>query len=213
MSPAVDASDTHLGVVLQQLLDGAWALLSFYSRKLSVAEKKYSAFDSELLAANSSLRHFCFMLEGRGFTIFTDHNPLTHALFGVSLPWSTRQQFHLSYLAEFISSVVHIPGPENVVADTLSRLSLNPSPAPTPALVSSPSASALVSPFPPSSNVPGIDFSLLPPLRLSCSSVQEMKFSPSLSVVVVPLGAGSIVCGSSTGLWFPYSSSDSFLTF
>ena len=81
-SLAVDASDTHLGAVLQQLLDGSWAQLSFYSRKLSDAEKKYSSFDCELLAAFLSLCHFRFLLEGREFTIFTDHKLLTHALFG-----------------------------------------------------------------------------------------------------------------------------------
>ena len=57
VSLAVDASNTHLSAVLQQLLDGSWAPLSFYSRKLSGTEKKYSAFDFELLAACSSLRH------------------------------------------------------------------------------------------------------------------------------------------------------------
>ena len=55
VSLAVDASDTHLGAVLQHLLEGAKAPLSFYSRKLSDAEKKYSPFDHELLAAYSSL--------------------------------------------------------------------------------------------------------------------------------------------------------------
>ena len=65
ISLSVDASDTHLGAVLQQLLDGSWALLAFYSKKLSETEKKHSAFDRELLAAYSSLRHFRFMLEGK----------------------------------------------------------------------------------------------------------------------------------------------------
>ena len=60
------------------------------------------------------------MLEGREFTIFNDHKPLTHALFRTSPPWSAHQQRHLAYLAEFTSSVVHIPGKENVVADALS---------------------------------------------------------------------------------------------
>ena len=145
MSLAVDASDTHLGAVLQQLLDGSWARLFFYSRKLSDVEKKYSSFNLELLAAYSSLHHFRFMLEGTDFTIFTDHKQLTHALFRVSPPWSAHQQCHLSYLAEFTSSVVHIPGPENVVADTLSRPSTDSSPAPTPAPapVSSPSPTLL----------------------------------------------------------------------
>ena len=55
----------------------------FYSKKLSGPETKYSALDREPLAAYSSLRHFRFMLEGRDFIIFTDHKPLTHALFRV----------------------------------------------------------------------------------------------------------------------------------
>ena len=117
----MDASETHLGAVLQQLLDGSWVLLAFYSKKVSDVEEKYSAWDHELLSPYSTLRHFRFMLEGREFTIFTDHKPLTHALFLVSLSWSTREQSHQSYLAEFTSSTVHIPDPENVVADALSQ--------------------------------------------------------------------------------------------
>ena len=65
ISLTVDASDTHLGVVLQQLLDGSWAPLAIYSKKLSDAVKKYSAFICELLAAYSSLCHVRFMLKGR----------------------------------------------------------------------------------------------------------------------------------------------------
>ena len=83
---SVDASDTHLDAVLQQLLDGSWAPLGLISKKLSDVEKKYSAFDCELLAAYFSLHHFRFMLEGREFTIFMDHKPLTHALLRVSPP-------------------------------------------------------------------------------------------------------------------------------
>ena len=63
------------------------------------AKKKYSAFNSELLAAYSSLCHFRFMLEATVFTIFTDHKLLTHALFRVSPTKSPRQQRHLFYLA------------------------------------------------------------------------------------------------------------------
>ena len=116
ISLSVDASDTHLGAVLQQFLDDSWALFAFYSKKLSDVEKKYSNFNRELLAA-----YFRFMLEGREFTIFTDHKPLKHALFRFSPPWSTRQQPHLSYLVEFTSSVVYVSGSKNEVADALSR--------------------------------------------------------------------------------------------
>ena len=110
-----------MGAVFQQLVWGTWAPLAFYSKKLSSAKTCYSAFHRELLAAFSAVKHFHFMLEGRDFTLFTDHKPLTFALFRVSPPWSARQQCHLSYLSEFTSDLVHLPGLQNVVADALSR--------------------------------------------------------------------------------------------
>ncbi len=61
------------------------------------------------------------MLEGRRFTIFTDHKPLTYALQRTSDPWSTRQARQLSYLAEYTNDIRHIAGEENIVADTLSH--------------------------------------------------------------------------------------------
>ena len=121
ISLTFDASDSHVGSVLQQRVDNAWFPLAFFSKKLSDTERRYSAFDRELLAAYISVRHFRFMLEGREFTIFTDHKPLTHALFRTSPPWSARQQRQLAYLAEFTSTIVHVPGKENVVPDALSR--------------------------------------------------------------------------------------------
>jgi transposase InsO family protein len=118
---AVDASDSHVGAVLQQRRGGGWLPLSFFSKKLSAAEQRYSAFDRELLVAYLSIRHFRFMVEGRQFTLFTDHMPLVAALHRVSPPWTARQQRHLSFLAEFNVTLVHTPGVENVVADSLSR--------------------------------------------------------------------------------------------
>ena len=78
ISHVKDASDTHLGAVLQQLLDGSWAPLMFYCKKLSDAEKKYSTLDSELLAAYSSLRHFhlCLKVETLQFLPTTSLSPL-----------------------------------------------------------------------------------------------------------------------------------------
>ena len=110
VSLAFDAFDSQVGTVLQQKLWGSWSLLAFFSKKLSSAESKYSAFDRELLAAYSAVRHFCFLMEGQHFTLFTDHKPLTHALFWSSLPWSTRHQHHLAYISEFTSDIVHVPG-------------------------------------------------------------------------------------------------------
>ncbi len=127
LSLAVDASDSHVGGVLQQLTANGLQPLSFFSAKLSPAKNKYSAFDRELLAAYLAVRHFRFLLEAREFHILTDHKPLTYALNRVSEPWSARQQRHLSYLAEFTADIRHVAGKDNVVADALSRL------APVPA--------------------------------------------------------------------------------
>ena len=121
VSLAVEASDSHVGAVLQQKLRGSWSLLAFFSKKLSSDESKYSAFNRELLAAYSAFRHFRFLLEGRQFTLFTDPKPLTHALFRYSGPWSDRQQRHLAYISEFTSDIIHVPGAENAIADALSR--------------------------------------------------------------------------------------------
>ena len=67
-----------------------------------------------------SLKHFRYFLEGRSFTIYTDHKPLTFAL-ASSTERSPRQTRHLSYVAEFTSDIRHVKGSANVVADALSR--------------------------------------------------------------------------------------------
>ncbi len=64
LSLATDASDTHIGGVLQQQNGGSWQLLAFYSKQLSGVDTRYSTFDRELLAAFSAVRHFRFLLEG-----------------------------------------------------------------------------------------------------------------------------------------------------
>jgi len=76
---AVDASDTHIGAALQQRVGPHRALqpLGFFSKKLEKSQQKYSAFDRELLAVVLALRHFRWAVEGRRFTILTDHKPLT----------------------------------------------------------------------------------------------------------------------------------------
>jgi hypothetical protein len=87
ISLAADASDTHIGAVLQQKTAAGWRPLSFYSKKLSATEERYSAFDRELWAVFSGIRHFRYLLEGRQFHVLTDHKPLTTALHRISEPW------------------------------------------------------------------------------------------------------------------------------
>ena len=77
----VDASDHAVGAALSQRGgDQVWRPIAFFSKMMTPAERKYSAFDRELLAIYLSIKHFRHFLEGRSFIIFTDHKPLTFAL-------------------------------------------------------------------------------------------------------------------------------------
>ncbi|GFY68276.1 uncharacterized protein TNIN_217581 [Trichonephila inaurata madagascariensis] len=118
ISLMVDASDNSIGAVLQQLERGVCKPLSFYSRKLTDTQKRYSTYDRELLAAYSSVRYFKHFLEGRNFTIITDHKPLINA-FRQKLDKTTpRQQRHLEYIAQFTVDVQHVPGKDNIIVPT-----------------------------------------------------------------------------------------------
>ena len=59
-------------------------------------------------------------MEGRSFTIFTDHKPLCGAI-ASAVEKSPRQTRHLSFVAEFSTDIPDVSGESNVVADTLSR--------------------------------------------------------------------------------------------
>ena len=88
----MDASDTAVGAVLQQYVDGTRRPISFFSRKMTPAETHYSTFDRELLAVYLAIKHFRHFLKGRRFHVLTDHKPLPFAL-NTNLyrhsPWTT----------------------------------------------------------------------------------------------------------------------------
>ena len=117
----VDASNIAVGAVLQQLSNNLWEPIAFFSKKLSDVESKYSTFDRELLAIYLSIKHFRYFLEGRDFTIYTDHKPLTKTIF-TKTERSPRQSRQLDYITQFTTDIQHIKGYDNVVADTLSRI-------------------------------------------------------------------------------------------
>ena len=106
-SITVDASNTALGAQLEQRHGESWVPIAFFSRKLSNAEKKYSAFDRELLAAYQAIKHFRYFVDGRTFTLYTDHKPLTTAI-ASKTDRSPRQTSQLSYIAEFTANIQHI---------------------------------------------------------------------------------------------------------
>ena len=136
VSLAVDTSDSNVGAVLQQRVDDAWFPLAFFSRKLSDAVRKYSAFERQHLAAYLSIRHFHFMLERRKFLLFTDHKPLTSALFRSLCPGQLDSRDILP-MFKFSPTIVSLPplnpSPPQLQVPPLSPEAKCPSPTEDPA--------------------------------------------------------------------------------
>ena len=179
-----DASDRAIGAVLEQFVDNGWQPLAFFSKKLRPPEKKYSAFDRELLALYLGIRHFRYFLEGRRFRAYTDHKPLTFCMAKVTDPWSGRQQRHLSYISEFTTDIQHIEGKNNAVADTLSRATLN--------------------------NIQlGIDYCALAAAQCQDAEVQAYRAATSsLKLQDVPFSSTTILCDMSAGYARPIVPAD-----
>ena len=122
ISLAVDASDFAIGAVLQQRTNDTWQPLGFLTKPLNSAQRKYSAYDRELLAMYTAIKRFRHAVEGRNFIIFTDHKPLTYAFSQNPDKCSPRQFWQLDYIGQFKTDIRHIKGLNNNVADVLSRI-------------------------------------------------------------------------------------------
>uniref|UniRef100_A0A1X7VKM7 Reverse transcriptase n=1 Tax=Amphimedon queenslandica TaxID=400682 RepID=A0A1X7VKM7_AMPQE len=120
-----DASDIAVGAVLQQLVNGQWKPISYFSHKLSPTERRYSTYDGELLTIYLAIKHFRHFIEGYVFSVYTDHKPLIFSLSTKSEKHSPRQLRHLDFIAQFTNDIRHIQGPHNPVADALLRIELN----------------------------------------------------------------------------------------
>lgn len=122
ISLACDASDKGLGAVLQQKVGNKWYPLSFFSQSFNNAQKSYSVYDRELLAIYKAIKHFQPLLEGRHFFVVTDHRPLIHAFVQKPETATPMRIRYLNYISQFTTNIEYLPGRENIVADSLSRV-------------------------------------------------------------------------------------------
>merc|ERR1712024_188582 len=158
---------------LEQRHGHTWKPIAFFSRKLSPAEVKYSAFDRELLGLYAAMGHFRQFLEGRPFTAYTDHKLLTTAMASLT-DRSPRQTRHLTFVSEFTSDIQHVSGKTNVVADALSRVS--------------------------AVSLPEIDYDLLATDQASSEEIAAYRTAiTGLALEDVPFGNTTVLCDTSTG--------------
>ena len=119
-----DSSDFVNGGVLSQYDDnGVLHPVAFYSKNLTPAECNYQIYDKELLAIIKCLEHWRPELECTDIPvkIFTDHKGLMYFAEGRDL--SRRQARYLDMLSEYNIKIIYRPGPQNIKADALTRMS------------------------------------------------------------------------------------------
>ena len=122
----IDASDVGCGaVLLQEDENFVCHPVAYFSKKFSKCQKNYSTVEKECLSMLLALQHFDVYLYSsvHPVVVFTDHNPLTfvHKMKNKNqrlMRWSLELQDHNIVIK-------HIKGRENLIADALSRVSVD----------------------------------------------------------------------------------------
>lgn len=117
-----DASAHAVGAVLMQVQDGRKRPIAFYSKKLSVTQKKYSATERECLGVILAIERFRHYIEGSMFKVISDAQSLKW-LNQVSVEgnsaWLVRWALKLQ---QYDFELEYRRGGLNMVADALSRI-------------------------------------------------------------------------------------------
>ena len=119
---STDASKVCLGASLDQLVNGEWRPLGFWSKSLRPEQQRYSTYIRELMAIKHALRHFINDINGRELRIYTDHKPIIGS-------WKTPElQIHdpkalnaINEISQWTSDIRYKPGKDLIVPDLLSR--------------------------------------------------------------------------------------------
>ena len=111
-----DASAFQLGTVISQ----KGKPIAFYIRKRTNAQQWYTVTEGELLSSVETLKDFRTILLVQKLRIYTNHKNLTHIFLNTDrvLRWRL-------IIEEYGPDIEYTKGEKNIVADALSRISLN----------------------------------------------------------------------------------------
>ncbi|GET67413.1 retroviral-like aspartic protease 1 [Rhizophagus irregularis DAOM 181602=DAOM 197198] len=117
-----DASGEGLGAILEQLDENKREIvISYASRSLVNAEKRYPITELECLAVFWGIKYFHKYLFGRKFKVITDHAALKGFISTSKVPKGRRGRWMMK-LQQYDFEIIHRPGKENKNADAMSRL-------------------------------------------------------------------------------------------
>lgn len=119
----VDASDFACGAVLTQEYNGVDMPITYISRSFKQGEKNKPPIEKELLAVHFAVTQLRPYIYGRHFTVKSDHKPLQY-LYNLKNPSSRLSRLRLD-LEEYHFDIEYIKGKDNVMADALSRISID----------------------------------------------------------------------------------------
>jgi len=117
-----DASDYGIGAYLYQIVVGQTPEvrpIAFMSRTLNATERRWATIEKECCAIYEAVKGWEYLIGGRFFTIKTDHKNLLYLNDPLISPKVVKWKLAL---LEFNFEVEYIQGPDNVVADCLSRI-------------------------------------------------------------------------------------------
>lgn len=114
-----DASESAVGGILYQVVDGRRQVINYFSKKLTKAQRNWTVTEKEFFAIVEASRKYRYEC-AEGVTFHTDHKPLTFAKGNLKT-----QGKHARWLLELEAAnyeIHYTPGNENGAADCLSRL-------------------------------------------------------------------------------------------
>ena len=122
---SADASSYGLGaVLLQKQEDNSWKPITFISRALTPTESRYAQIEKEALALVWACERCSDYIIGKSINAETDHKPLVPLLtkHGLDDTPPRIQRLRMRLMRFHIKELVHVPGKQLYVADTLSRM-------------------------------------------------------------------------------------------
>lgn len=115
-----DASDYAIGAHLVQVDEtGVERTVAFYSKKLNDVQSRWNVTEKEMFSVIEAVHKFHTYIGGRHFVVMTDHRNL---IFWQTVSDSAKVERWRQKLSIYDYTMRHLPGVENCMADSLSRL-------------------------------------------------------------------------------------------